>query len=78
MARPVLGSQPPPPGTMPVRLADTEYSETNMELMPMQPYADESAYEWYDPHLEGANLSGYQHEDSQFEASSVMLVGQYP
>ena len=78
MARPVLGSQPPPPGTMPVRLADTEYPETNMELMPMQPYADESAYEWYDPHLDGANLSGYQHEDSQFEASSVMLVGQYP
>ena len=45
MARPVLGSQPPSPGTMPVRLADTEYPETNMELMPMQPYANESAYD---------------------------------
>ena len=78
MARPVLGSQPPPLGTMPVWLADTEYPEANMELMPMQPYGDESAYDWYDTQLEVANLGGYQHDDSQFKANLVMLVGQYP
>ena len=46
--------------------------------MPMQPYANNSTYDWYEPQLEVANPSGYQHDDLQIKASSVMLVGQYP
>ena len=37
-ARPVLGVQPPAPGTIPVRYADTEYQEAGREFVTSNPF----------------------------------------
>ena len=42
--RPVLGAQPPLPGTTAVRLAEVKKYDTPNQLVPMEPYGDEGYY----------------------------------
>ena len=74
MARPVLETQPPPL----VHFAIMEYPKLGMDLVPMQPYTIDLAYNWYDPKTMLGNVDGYRHKELQMEANLVMLVGQYP
>ena len=76
MAKPVLGAQPPPPGTMPVRYVEANHQEPSMELVSTPPYYQESSFENYEPHEEfvEANKHPYYVTYPQ-ETNSMMLVG---
>ena len=75
VARPVLGTQPPPPGTVAVRYADTEYPETGAEMVLVEPYVQDPAIDWLIDQTQG---SGYYQEEERMESNQVMLVGQMP
>ena len=76
MAKPVLGAQPPPPGTMPVRYVEADHQEPSLELVSTPPYYQESSFENYEPHEEfvDANKHPYYVTYPQ-ETNSMMLVG---
>ena len=77
VAKPVLGSQPPPPGTVPIRYVETETQEPSMELALSQPYYQERDYEWQEPQVEFIDVRNTQ-QDFNEESNSMMLVGPIP
>ena len=76
-ARPVLGVQPPAPGTIPIRYTDTEYQETRRELVTLNPYYEEPNLEWQGALNERFDVSGLS-EGGYVETNSMMLLGRVP
>ena len=77
VAKPVLGTQPPPPGTVPVRYVETETQEPSMELALSEPYYQGPEYDWQEPQAEFIDVSN-THQDFNEESNSMMLVGPMP
>ena len=76
MARPILGAQPPAPGTMPVRYVDANYQEPSRELVSAPPYYQESSFENYDHHEEFVDTHQHPYYVTYpQETNSMMLVG---
>ena len=76
-ARPVLGAQPPAPGTVPVRYVEIELQETGRELVATQPYYVEQEPEWV---LMTNEFSGMNdpNEGAYIDTNAMMLVGLVP
>ena len=78
IARPVLGAQPPPPETVPLRYVDAEHQEPTMELVNAPPYYQEPVSEWYEPQEEFVDMSGKPYVTYPSETNSMMLLGPMP
>ncbi len=75
-AKPVLGTQPPPPGTVPARYVDVECHEPSKELVQTNTYYQEYDYDWRELPHEFADRKEPSHDCShQVETNSMMLVG---
>ena len=61
MAKPILGAQPPPPKTMPIRYVEADHQEHSMELVSAPLYYQESSFECYEPHEEFVDAKKYSY-----------------
>ena len=75
MAKLVLGVQPPPPGTVPLRYVEADYQEPKMDLVSAPPYYQEPSSEWYEPIDEFVNMGEQPYVTYPPETNSMMLVG---
>ena len=58
-AKPILGTQPPPPGTVPVRDVEAENEEPEKELVSTSNYYQEGDYEWREFREEIVDIYGH-------------------
>ena len=78
MAKPVLGVQPPPPGTVPLRYVEADYQEPKMDLVSTPPYYQEPSPEWYEPGEDFVDTCEQAYVTYPPETNSMMLVGPMP
>ena len=75
-AKPVLGAQPPPPGTVPVRYVEADYQEPTLDLVSVPPYYQEPAQEWFEqPRDKIVDMSGPPYVSYPPETNSMMRLG---
>ena len=76
-ARPVLGAQPPAPGTVPVRYVESEFQETGRKFVANNSYYVEHEPEWVPMTNEFPSMNNHS-EGAYVDTNAIMLVGPVP